>query len=158
MWYEQTELQIKSPLVARFMVEQTWQTCYLFRWQYMVKILIWVIYSKTQARICDCEVQQTSTPLRWLTATHSPQNIRFIRAEAMPEHNPHKQDNSAHSCNSTFSNRDGDKEAKLTNCSFKLVISNQTLKLDLPVKWQTLWRLASDVENQKHWRSLTSIL
>ncbi len=27
--------------------EQMWQTCYLFRWQYTVKILIWVIYSKT---------------------------------------------------------------------------------------------------------------
>ncbi len=42
-----------------------WQTCYLFRWQYMVKILIWVIYlrhslesviakySKHPHRCCD---------------------------------------------------------------------------------------------------------
>ncbi len=37
MWYELNNLQIKSPLVARFIVmlfflswsEQTWQTCYL---------------------------------------------------------------------------------------------------------------------------------
>ncbi len=26
--------------------EQMWQTCYLFRWQYTVKVIIWVIYSK----------------------------------------------------------------------------------------------------------------
>ncbi len=32
--------------------------------------------------------------------------------------NKHKHDNSAHSCNSRFSNRDGDKEAKPTDCSF----------------------------------------
>ncbi len=36
-----------------------------------------------------------STPVRWLTATHTPQNIRFIRAGAVPTHNPRKQDNSA---------------------------------------------------------------
>ncbi len=41
-------------------------------------------------------------PVRWLTATHSPQNIRFIRAGALPEHSPRKQDNSASSCNYRF--------------------------------------------------------
>ncbi len=54
----------------------------------------------------------------WLTVTHSPQNIRFIRAEAKPEHSPRNQDNSAQSCSSMFSNKDGDKEAKLMDCSF----------------------------------------
>ncbi len=58
----------------------------------------------------------------WLTDTHTPQNIRFIRAEAVPEHSPRKQDNSASNSNSRFSNRDGDKEAKLTDCSFNLII------------------------------------
>ncbi len=59
----------------------------------------------------------------WYTAlTHSPQNIRFIRAGAVPEHNPRKEDNSASCCNSRFSNRDGDKEAKPTDCSFKYYI------------------------------------
>ncbi len=60
--------------------------------------------------------------LWWLTATHSPQNIRFIRAGAVPEHNPRKEKYSSSSCNSRFSNRDGDKEANLTECSFKIVI------------------------------------
>ncbi len=62
--------------------------------------------------------------MRWLTATHTLQNIRFIRAGAVPTHNPHKQDNSAKSCNSRFSNRDGDKEAKLMDCSFNWVIKS----------------------------------
>ncbi len=61
---------------------------YLFRWQYMVKILILVIYSKTQDKICDCYVQWISTPVQWLTATHTLRNIRFIHAGAMPTHNP----------------------------------------------------------------------
>ncbi len=37
-----------------------------------------------------------------MTATHSPQNIRFIRAGAVPTHNLRKEDNSACSCNSRF--------------------------------------------------------
>ncbi len=57
----------------------------------------------------------------WLTATHSPQNFRFICAGAVPEYSPRKQDNSSSNCNSRFSNRDGDKEAKLTDCSFKIL-------------------------------------
>ncbi len=59
------------------------------------------------------------TPVWGLTATHIPQNIRFIRAGAMPTHNTHYEDNYANNCNSMFSNRDGDKEAKLTDFSFK---------------------------------------
>ncbi len=90
---------------------------YLYRWQYMVKILIWVIYSKN--RICDSEVQWISSPVRWLTVTHWPQNIKLIRAGAVPEDIPNKQDNSASNCNSMFSNRGGDKETKLMGCSFK---------------------------------------
>ncbi len=58
-----------------------------------------------------------------MTATHTLQNIRFIRAGTVLTRNPRKQDNSAHGCNSRFSNRDGDKdgdkETKLTDCSFK---------------------------------------
>ncbi len=46
-------------------------------------------------------------------------NIRFIRAGAVPENNPHNEDNSASNCNSRFAYRDGDKEAKLLDCSFK---------------------------------------
>jgi len=53
-----------------------------------------------------------------LSHTHTPQNIRFIRAGAEPPHNPRKEDNSAHSCNPRFLNRDGDKEAKPTDCCF----------------------------------------
>ncbi len=45
-----------------------------------------------------------STPLRWQTATHSPQNNRFIRAGAVPINNPRQEDNSASYCNSRFSN------------------------------------------------------
>ncbi len=36
-------------------------------------------------------------------------------------HSPRKQDNSTSYCNSRFSNRGGDKEAKLTDCSFNTV-------------------------------------
>ncbi len=92
-------------------------TC-LFRWQYLVKILIWVIYTRLEYVIA-----KYSTLVRWLTATHTHQNIRLIRAGAMAEHNPHKKDNSAHSCNSRFSNRDGDKEAKLMDYSFNIEAS-----------------------------------
>ncbi len=49
---------------------------------------------------------------------------RFIHAEAVPEYSPRKQDNSAQGCNSRFLNRDGDKEAKLTDCSFNLLNKN----------------------------------
>ncbi len=35
--------------------------------------------------------------------------------------NPHTEDNYAKSCNSQFSNRDGDKEAKLTDCCFNYI-------------------------------------
>ncbi len=60
--------------------EQKWQTCYnLFRLHFPLKDLIWVILSR--CRICDSRVQWISTPVRWLTATHTPQNIRFICAE-----------------------------------------------------------------------------
>ncbi len=59
------------------------------------------------------------TPVRWLTATHSPQNIRFIRAGAVPEYNPRKLDNSASYCNSRFSNIDGDKEQNLRTAALK---------------------------------------
>ncbi len=59
--------------------DQKWKTCYLFRWHFPVKILIWVIIPRR--RICDSEVQWMSTPVRWLTATHTPQNIRLIHAE-----------------------------------------------------------------------------
>ncbi len=51
-----------------------------------------------------------------VTATHSAQNIRFIRAVAVPEHRitiPRTEDNSASYCNSRFSNIDGDKEQNL---------------------------------------------
>ncbi len=36
---------------------------------------------------------------------------------------PRTEDNSAQSCNSRFSNRDSDKEAKLTDCSFKSLLN-----------------------------------
>ncbi len=52
--------------------------------------------------------------------TYTPQNIRLIRAGAVPEDNPCNEDNSASNCNSRFSNRDGNKEAKLTDCSFNI--------------------------------------
>ncbi len=71
---------------------------------------------------CRLESVITSTgftPVWGLTATHTPQNIRFIRAGSMPTHNTHYEDNYANNCNSMFSNRDGDKEAKLTDFSFK---------------------------------------
>ncbi len=45
-----------------------------------------------------------------------------------PVHNPCKEDNSANSCNCRFSNRDGDKEAKLTDCSFKFTIYKFTIR------------------------------
>ncbi len=60
-----------------------------------------------------------STPLLWLTATHSPQNIRLIRAGAVPTHNPRKRDNSASYCNSRFSNIDGDKEQNLRTADLR---------------------------------------
>ncbi len=50
-------------------------------------------------------------------------NIRFIRAGAVSEHRvttTRKEDNSARNCNSRFSNIEGDKEVKVTACSFKL--------------------------------------
>ncbi len=67
-------------------------------------------------------VLNVSTPVQWLTTTHSPQNIRFIRAGAVPEHRittPRTKDISAINCNSRFSNIDGDKEVKVTDCRFK---------------------------------------
>ncbi len=39
----------------------------------------------------------------WLTATHSYQNIRFIRAEAVPKYSPRNKDHSASGCNTRFS-------------------------------------------------------
>ncbi len=54
----------------------------------------------------------------WQTDTHTPQNISFIRTGAVPAHNPRKEDYSANNCNCRFSNTDGDKDAKLTDCSF----------------------------------------
>ncbi len=53
---------------------------------------------------------------------HIHQSIRLIR----PEHNPCNEDHSANSCTSG-SNRDGDKEEKLTACSFKC-LNQSTLK------------------------------
>ncbi len=48
---------------------------------------------------------------------------------------PRTEDNSTQSCNSRFSNRDGDKEAKLTDCSFKLDLNQITIdKCMQPIK------------------------
>ncbi len=57
--------------------EQKWQTCYLFRWQYPVKILIWAIFQRY--RLESVILKLCEYPHRWLTATH--QNIRFICTE-----------------------------------------------------------------------------
>ncbi len=72
----------------------------------------------------------------------------------MPEHIPRKEDNSASSCNSTFSNRDGDKEGKLTDCSFKYIkneslqgIRNIVKNLNSFITW-----LYIKNNTQVHWR------
>ncbi len=95
--------------------EQTWQTCsddntqwkFLFGWYIPRRRLESVIakYSKYPHRCGD-----------WQTNTHTPQNIGFMPCRLTT---PRMEDNSAKSCNSRFSNRDGDKEAKLMDCSFK---------------------------------------
>ncbi len=86
-----------------------------------MKTLIWVIYSR--CRLESVIAKYSIHPqVLWLTFTHTPQNIRFICAGAMPTHNPRKLDSSAKSCNSRFSNRDSNKEAKLLVCSFKYLL------------------------------------
>ncbi len=87
----------------------------LFRWQYLVKILICVILPRR--RICDSEVQWISTSVRWLTATH--QNIRFIRAEKPCQCATHVKKIILQITAIAGFNRDGDKEAKPTDCRFK---------------------------------------
>ncbi len=67
MWYELTDLWVKSPLVERFV---------------------------SQNKVAD---------------------LLLVQMEIYGE----KEDNSTSSCNSRFSNRDGNKEAKLTDCRFK---------------------------------------
>ncbi len=47
----------------------------------------------------------------------------------MPEHDPRNEDNSAHGCNSSFSDIDGDNEAKLMECSFKFYFFNNCILL-----------------------------
>ncbi len=83
--------------------EQTWQTCYL-----LVQMTIYGGNSDLGHIFQDVGsilwlLSVWSTLVWWLTTTHSPQNIRFIRAEAVTEYSPRNKDNSAHGCNTRFS-------------------------------------------------------
>ncbi len=49
------------------------------------------------------------------------QNIRFIRAEAVPEYSPHNKDNSAHGCNTRFSTEKATKRQNLRTAALKRV-------------------------------------
>ncbi len=89
---------------------------YLFRWQYTVIYNIWVIYSRR--RLESGIAKFSKYPHRcgdWLPHIH----LKTLDSSALEPcrlTNPHKKDNSASSCNS----RDGNKEAKLTDC-FKIL-------------------------------------
>ncbi len=85
----------------------------------------------------------------WQTDTHTPQNIRFICAGAVPTHNPRNEDNSASNCNSRFLSRDGDKDAKITDCSFnkqmtlinQFLLVNQNIQQDKCIWFMKKWFL-----------------
>ncbi len=112
MWYELTDRYTQSPLVAQFMVMIFSSSVAYSNDNIRLKFLFG---SYIPRRRLESVITSTGfTPVWWLTATHTPQNIRFIRAGAKPTHNPHYEDNYANNCNSMFSNRDGVKEAKLT--------------------------------------------
>ncbi len=66
-------------------------------------------------------ISKVSTPGRWVTATHSPQNIRLIHAGAGPEHNPCNENNSSSNCICRFKTEMATKRqnlwtAALTKC------------------------------------------
>ncbi len=58
----------------------------------------------------------------YMTATHSPQNFRFIRDEAVPEYRPRNKDNSAPGGNTRFSTEMATKRQNLRTAAlmFKL--------------------------------------
>ncbi len=92
MWYELTDLLIESALVAQF-------------------ILMFVFSSVGQNKHGRIVI----VPM----AIYGENSYLGHIFQDVPTHNQRKQDNSAKISNSRFSNRDGDKEAKLRDCSFK---------------------------------------
>ncbi len=110
---------------------------YLFRWQYTVKILILLYIPRrrlesviTKYRIHTGAVTDRLTHILLKTLDSS-----TLEPCQLTTHG--NEDNSASNCNSRFSNRDGDKEAKLTDCSFKVSFCTGTYfkVLRLKVHW-----------------------
>ncbi len=63
--------------------------------------------------------QSITILILWLTATHSPQNIRLICAGAVPKHNPRKENNSACNCNCRFQTEMVTKRQNLRTAALK---------------------------------------
>ncbi len=98
--------------------EQTWQTCYL-----LVQMTIYGENSYLGHIFQDVGLNlwflsTVSAPVRWLTHILR-KTLDSSALEPCRSTTPRKEDNSAQSCNFRFSNRDGDKETKFTDCSFK---------------------------------------
>ncbi len=86
-----------------------------------------------------------STPVRWLTATHSPQNIRFICAGARAGAQTHaRKIIPLHSCNCRFSNRDGWDQRGKTYAAltwYYYIYYGNTICLDISTVLPCFWHL-----------------